>query len=179
MPLVTDEQTVKPESDYVKLEKENTVTLLSNVYHLTSHYLKDKKKSVICKGKECAYCALKIPPRREYYYFADVNGARGLLRLPAGVFFSMNQLEKVMKNNKSKRDWTWTVLKEGEGLETKYTCSKDEPIKEPEDTTANNKYLEEKIGAYENRLNENYDLFKGTQTENAPAKDEAGKDLPF
>ena len=161
MALVTDEQSVKPESEFLKLEKENSVFLLSNVYFTKSHYLQDKKKSVACHGLKtgCEYCK-KIPPRSEYYYFAMVNGERGILRVPASVFFAMNALEKVMKNEKTKRDYSWIVLKTGEGLETKYTCSKDEPIpkedREAEDMEKNNDLLSQKISAYENRLEKNY-----------------------
>lgn len=187
MTLVTDEQTIKAPSEFLKLDKENSVLLLSNVYMTKSHYLQDKKKSVACHGlKEgCHYCK-KTPPRHEYYYFAMVNGEKGILRIPGGVFFSMNQLEKVMKGGKNKRDYSWIILKEGEGLETKYTCSKDEPIPEgevkPEEIEKNNETLSTKIREYEARLEKNHQLFLADTTptgEPDGSEDVNPSDIPF
>ena len=161
--------------------------LLSNVYATKSHWLDGKKKSVACHGTKtgCTFCK-KLPPRSEYYYFAMVNGERGILRVPATVFFSMNQLEKVMKGGKTKRDYSWIVLKDGEGKETKYTCSKDEPIPKEEsakeDMEKNNATLDAKIKAYENRLEQNYAEFVKDYSGVAVSADvevDQSSDVPF
>jgi len=102
------------------------------------------------------------------------------------VFFSMNQLEKVMKGGKTKRDYSWIVLKDGEGKETKYTCSKDEPIPKEEsakeDMEKNNATLDAKIKAYENRLEQNYVEFvkdySGTVV-SADVEPVESSDIPF
>jgi hypothetical protein len=155
MPMITNEQSEKKANDYVKLDKENTVTLLSNVYKVESHYVQEKKRSVACKGEGCKICAEgKYKKRAEYYYVANVNGIEGILRLPASSFFDMNKIEGMTK--KDKRSYSWLIIKEGEGLDTRYTTSKDEPIADAAPVEKNNEKLEKIMTLYEKGLNERY-----------------------
>lgn len=171
-PLVDNEQSVKRPSDWLKYEAENTLMLLSNVYIVKSHYVKAEGRSVACMGDTCKICQDgKNKPTSEYYYVVLLNGQKGILNVKATPFFDMNKIEKIKK--KDKRHFTWLVYKEGDGMDTKYTTSKDDEIPEDQMTSKtelrkNNDHLTDVVSAHEKNLVERYNEMFGL----APVKTE-------
>lgn len=186
MGLTRDEQSIKQPSDFLKLERENEIILKSNAYVMDTHWLKWAKKSVLCIGaKECVFCKNNDPIRKETYYLGSVNGEDGMVRLPITIIASMNGIEKMLKRKdetKDKRNYSWLVVKEGEGIETKYTTSKDEAVEvNSEEIEANNKKLETRGQSLEKSLKDRYSEYADKLTTEAEVKETEveDSDIPF
>lgn len=129
MPLQKDEQQVKPRSQFLSFETGdmgNSLILLSHLYQLDTHYLKDKNVFVDCRGGDCMYCAADYTISTEYNYYVDLNGQKGYLNIKSSVFFDVKKIAKAQ--GKDARQISWTVIKTGSGLDTKYTTTKDDNL---------------------------------------------------
>lgn len=129
MPVIRDEQNVERTSkflDYEVGDLGNLLILKSHLYRIDSHFLDSVKRSVECRGDECLYCAAHYPKRSEFNYMVFLNGNTGFIDIRASVFFAMQSVAKAQK--KDMRQMSWTVIKKGEGLKTKYTTSKDDNL---------------------------------------------------
>lgn len=154
--LIKDEQTVKAPSQFLKVKDGSKIVLQSNLIAIVTHFIKSKRMSVICTGSDCCFCSNGMRYRNEYFYIGTVDGEKGIIRLPASVFYSMNKDEKVL--GKSKRMFEWIISKEGEGLKTKYAVTRGIDIKEDaEEVEKNNEKLFEKINRYEKKMKDNCD----------------------
>jgi len=153
--LIKDEQTVKAPSQFLKVKDGSEVVLQSNLIAIVTHFIRNKSMSVICAADNCYFCSKGMRFRNEYFYIGNVDKERGIIRLPASIFYSMNKDEKVL--GKSKRMFEWIISKEGEGLKTKYSVTRGEDIKEDaKEVEKNNKELVEKISRYEEKMKGNY-----------------------
>lgn len=158
MPLVTNEQSIKRPSLFLKIEDGCKVILKSNLYKIVTHYLKKKNSSVLCLGDKCHFCSDKNPPRQEYYYYGLINGEKGLIRVPPSCFYDMNKAEKLLK--KTKRNFEWIISKEGSGKKTRYSVVRGEDIKvNKEEIEENNKKLTELMQKQEGTLRAKHDQF--------------------
>ena len=154
--LITDEQKEKGSSSFLKVEDGSVIRLLSNLVKTRTHFLPDEQTSVICKGKNCFFCQQGIPARDEYFYWGTIDEQRGLIRLPASVFFSLNESERVLK--KSKRSFEWIISKSGSGLKTRYSVTRGNDVEVDEkEVKKNNEKLLKTINAYEKTLISRYD----------------------
>lgn len=118
MGIVKNEQEEKRPSQFIKLEDKSKLTILSNLYKTKTHFLKAKNTSVACKGDDCRFCAGGLKSRMEYFYYGVVDKEEGIVRVPASVFYAINDQERVLEIDK--RDSVWIVSKKGSGLDTEY-----------------------------------------------------------
>lgn len=118
MGLVTKEQDEKRPSQFIKLEDKSKLILFSNLYKAKTHFLKAKNTSVLCGGEKCYFCDAGIKSRMEYFYYGEVDGEEGIVRVPASVFYALNDQERVLEIDK--RDSIWIISKKGSGLDTEY-----------------------------------------------------------
>jgi len=118
MPLVTEEQDEKRPSQFIKLEDKSKLTLYSNLYKAKTHFLKARNTSVLCVGDSCVFCGMGMKSRMEYFYYGNVDGEEGIVRVPASVFFALNENERVLEIDK--RSSIWVISKKGSGLDTEY-----------------------------------------------------------
>jgi hypothetical protein len=98
--LVTDEQKERKASQFIKLEDKAKLILLSNLYKINTHFLKDKNTSVLCKGEGCSFDSTYGKSRTEYFYYGLVNDEEGIVRVPASIFFALNEQERVLEIDK-------------------------------------------------------------------------------
>lgn len=163
MPLVKDEQEVKRTTQFLAYEtgdQGNMLMLKSHLYQIVFHFLESVKRSVACRKDECLYCAANYAKRVEYNYMVWLNGEIGFIDIRASVFFSMQGIAKAQKRDM--RQMSWTVIKSGEGLLTKYTVSKDDNLsKEDYDNLLaeiddNTTKLVEWMERHEEDLDQNY-----------------------
>lgn len=129
MPLVKDEQEVKRTTQFLAYEtgdQGNMLMLKSHLYQIVFHFLESVKRSVACRKDDCLYCAANYAKRVEYNYMVWLNGEIGFIDIRASVFFAMQGTAKAQK--KDMRQMSWTVIKSGEGLLTKYIVSKDDNL---------------------------------------------------
>lgn len=129
MGIVKNEQDVKRETQFLSYnpgDDGNSLVLLSHLYKIDTHFIKQVSRSVICKGDTCAYCAGGFQKRAEYNYMVMLNGETGFIDVKASVFFNIQGIAKAQK--KDTRQMSWTVIKKGEGLKTEYTVSKDDNL---------------------------------------------------
>lgn len=166
MPLATtqDEAKMKKESLFLdKLEDGDSVILRSHLYWVITHFLQKKQTSVLCgqnKGKEekCLFCEKGSIPRKEYFYFAEVSHKdgqvdAGILRLPASVFYEMNNVERLV--GEDKRTVIWVIGKKGSGKQTKYSTIKGKSVEIDEaDVAEKTKKLTDVMGRYEAQLDQ-------------------------
>lgn len=117
MGLVKEEQKEKRPNQFIKLEDKSKLVLFSNLYKINTHFIKAKNTSVICKGDNCAFCE-SSKSRIECFYYGKVNDEEGVIRVPASVFFALNEQERVLEIDK--RDSIWVISKTGSGLDTEY-----------------------------------------------------------
>src|ERR1035441_1149271 len=95
--FIKDEQTVKPETSYLKYEvgtDGNDLFLKSNLYQIPFHFLKAVNRSVKCTGDECVYCKVGLPKRSEYNYYVSLNGQLGTLDVKPSVFYAIQGIAK-------------------------------------------------------------------------------------
>ena len=154
--LITNEQKEKQASSFLKIEDGSVITLRSNLVKTRTHFLREERSSVACIGEGCFFCQNGIPYRNEYFYWGTINGEKGLVRLPATVFFDLNESERMLK--KDKQNFEWIISKSGSGLKTRYSVTRGSDIKVTEkEIEENNKKLLEKIQAYDKTMREKYD----------------------
>jgi len=157
--LITDEQKEKKPSSFLKIEDGSVVTLRSNLVKTRTHFLEGVQTSVACIGKGCFFCQKGIKHRDEYFYWGTIDGQEGLVRLPASVFFDLNESERVLK--RSKRDFEWIISKTGSGLKTRYSTTRGSDTKKvtEKEVEKNNKKLLKTINAYDKTMRERYEEF--------------------
>jgi hypothetical protein len=168
MPVVKDEQEVKRNSQFLEYEageNGNMLILKSHLYKIESHFIEAVKRSVACKGEECLYCGANYKKGSEYNYLVFLNGNTGFLDVKGSVFFAMQGIAKAQK--KDMRQISWTVIKKGEGLLTKYTTSKDDNLAKEDyqalldELDANTEKLVAAMERHEEDLDTNYTQFMG------------------
>lgn len=166
MPIVDNEQDVKKESLFLEYETGdmgNTLILKSKLYRIPKHFLKAVSQSVLCIGEDCLYCAANYESGTEYNYKAFLNGKVGFLDIKASVFFAIQKTCKAQ--GRDARSASWTVIKKGEKLGTRYTTSKNDNLA-PEDIKqaqaeleANTKQLVDVMAKQEEKLLDNYGAY--------------------
>lgn len=170
-----NEQKVKPQGQFFKLQDKDKVTIESKLIRINIHYLKGlgengKDVSVACMGKECVFCKTNAS-RTEYLYLGSVNGEKGVIRLPASVFFTMNENERLSEIDK--RSTIWVIGKTGQGLETKYSAVPTKPFTITDKRVAENTaQLQKVLASYADRLEQKYnELAKNAPKENGEVED--------
>lgn len=130
MPVVKNEQDEKRQSQFLKYvvgEDGNLMLLLSHLYRIDFHFLpKPTNRSVSCKGDKCSYCEKGYDKRAEYNYRVNLNGEEGYIDIKPSVFFAIQGISKAQKRDP--RSISWTVIKTGADLATKYVTSKDDNL---------------------------------------------------
>lgn len=166
MPIATpqDEAKMKKESLFIgKLEDGDKIILKSHLYWLVSHFLQKKGVSVLCTApnkEKCFFCEKGSQPRKEYFYFAEVtrrNGDvdKGIVRLPSSAFYAMNDVERLV--GEDKRTIEWVIGKSGSGKSTKYQTIKGKSVELDEaEVTENTKKLTEIMTKYEAQLEQRH-----------------------
>lgn len=154
--LIKKEQEVKRPSFFLKVENGCKVILQSNLIRIKTHYLEDSKQSVLCLDNDCYFCDQGLNSRNEYLYLGTLDGEKGFIRLPASLFYSMNENERLL--NKSKREMEWIISKKGVGKATRYSAVRDSNVKpDPKEIEENNKRLLDSMNRYEAGLRQRYD----------------------
>jgi len=154
--LIKKEQEVKRPSFFLKIENGCKVVLQSNLIRVQTHYLEDHKQSVLCISNDCYFCDQGIDSRNEYLYLGTLDGEKGFIRLPASIFYSMNENERLLK--KSKREMEWIISKKGTGLATRYSAVRGDDVKpDPKEIEKNNQRLLDSMNRYEAGLKQRYD----------------------
>jgi hypothetical protein len=178
MGIVTNEQQEKRQGQFLKLEDKSIVTLYSNLFKTQTHFLQDKKTSVICKGDGCYFCQMGYQIRKNYFYYGKVNDEEGVMQMPASVFYSINEQERVL--GMDKRESQWVISKKGAGLDTEYGVArgKDAGKAPVELKEANDKLT--KVGETFVKNNEQrYMELTVEQVMDAPVEKGKDKDIPF
>lgn len=174
--IVFEEQTEKRQSQFIKLEDKSKVILYSNLYKTKTHYLKAQNTSVACGGDNCKFCGEGNKPRMEYFYYGNVNDEEGIVRVPASIFFAMNEAERVLEIDK--RDSIWVVSKKGSGLDTEYGVARGKEAGTPAISLeeANSK-LAKVLDIYVKNLEQKYAEFSKGIIEGEPEVNP--EDVPF
>lgn len=130
MPVVENEQDVKAKSQFLDYEAGdgNSLILLSKLYKLDSHWLESQRKYVACRAEECIFCDNGYEVGTEFHYMVDLNGKKGFMNIKGSVFFAIQKVSKAQK--KAPRQISWTVIKTGEGKQTRYVTSKLDNLEE-------------------------------------------------
>ena len=156
--LIKDEQKEKQSSSFLKIEDGSVVTLKSNLVKTRTHFLQGEQTSVACIGEDCFYCLKGLAYRNEYFYWGTIDGQKGLVRLPASVFFNLNESERALK--KDKQGFEWIISKTGSGKKTRYSVTRGNDVKvTTKEMEENNKKLLKTITAYDATMNERYEEF--------------------
>jgi hypothetical protein len=164
-----NEQKIKKPSFFLEIEDKCVVVITSKLFRFQSHYIESARKSVACVGQDCVFCK-SIRPRTEYIYAGSVNGDFGVIRLPASVFFDMNENERLTK--KDKRHQSWIIGKTGQGLDTRYKAVALETVKITDsDIEKNTVMLTEKLKIYANLLEKSYNELAPNETFKADQDD--------
>lgn len=132
MQTITDEQSIKNTSLFLKLEDKAKFTIQSHLVKIDTAYV-DKLGSILWNDS-LLYKGLK--KRVEYYYWGEVNEEAGVIRVPATVFFSLNENERLLEKNK--RSYEWILSKSGQLKETKYSVVRGKDIEISEEDVAHN-----------------------------------------
>lgn len=151
----TDEQSIKPDSLFLKLENESRFVVKSNVIIIHSYFI-PKKGSVACLGKDDYFANKKVGNEtlrasKKFYYWGTVTNGKdvseGIVEVPGGVFFDMNNNERLLEEDK--RHFEWIISKEGTGKQTKYAAVRGKNVEiTEEEAMANNEKLQEKMQKY-------------------------------
>lgn len=160
---VVNEDEVKRQTQFLRYESGsngNQLMLKSKLYKIDSHFLNSVKASVLCRGDECQYCSAGYQKRTEFNYFVWLNGETGYIDIKPSVFFAIQTIAKAQKRDV--REISWTIIKQGEGLKTEYTVSKDDNLapedfkRVQEELESNTERLEELMERREEQLDQNY-----------------------
>ena len=103
METVKNEQEVKRPSQFLKPIDGSVIILASHLVRIKTHYLDSRKTGVLCSPKNCPFCSAGQIPRYEYFYWGKLDTDEGVMRMPSGMFFSLNDKEAKLK--KSKREF--------------------------------------------------------------------------
>jgi len=150
--LISDEQKVKPDSVFLKLQNGCKVTIKSHLVRLFTYFDNSKKKTILWSE------LLNQPKRQEFYYWVELqigeDKTEGIARIPGPIFFSMNENERLLE--KDKRCFVWIISKQGEGLKTKYEAVRgvDAPEITADIIDSNSKKLQQILTGYESKLAE-------------------------
>lgn len=161
MPLISDEQSERRPSQFLKLEDKAKLTILSNLYKVKTHFLQGQKVSVKCVGEDCYFCSAGVKARMEFFYFGKVNDVEGIVRVPASVFFQINESERVLEMDK--RQSVWVVSKKGSGLETEYGVARGKDAGESSlELSQANAKLTQVLDPYTKNLEDKYKEYAQT-----------------
>lgn len=153
MKIIIDETSIvkRQQIKFLTFEEKTTIVqLLSNVCVLKTHWLPNKKTKVLCVGEKCVVCSYKVPIKKEYVYYAKINGQEGMLRVSSGVFFDMNAIEDATKTKK--QDFLWMIIKQGTGKETRYSVLKHADVSQKANLEEGNQKLLGEMQEYEQAL---------------------------
>ena len=167
MKIVEDEQEIKKEISFLKIEDGCTLKIKSYLIVIETAFDQKTGKRILWSEKS------GLPKRKEFFYFVELNGVEGILRLPLSVFFAMNENERLTGNDK--RSLVWILGKKGEGLKTKYGAAVKgiNPVRDEEEIKKNTEKLKKILISYEKTLAENLREFLGKKNQ----KNENGEDL--
>lgn len=160
----------------------NKLKILSQIGFLKSHYIGGT--NVICKGEECFFCSKSNLPRKEIYYWAELDGERGFLRVPLSIFIAiMDVIKSGIYGIEKPRDASWLVIRKGEGRETRYTVNFIEKVKlDEKEVEGNTEKVEKFINKLRNKYNENYENKVAELNPDLEVKNEEKinpEDIPF
>lgn len=155
MPVVIkNEMSERRPSTFLPIENKTKFTLKSHLIKVETAYVKtDRDKMWVLHTEDSVLpqYAREYKSRVEYIYYGLVNGEEGMVRLPASVFFQIQEQAKVL--NKDTRDFEWIVSKTGEGLGTKYQATRLEAVKvNDKEVATNTEKLLNLVTNYENLL---------------------------
>lgn len=151
--FIFDEQNFIPRSVFLKINDGSKIKLKSNLLGIDTFYHKKTKQRILWEK------GINEKKTRELYYFGEVDGENGVIRLPISVFLSMNETERLI--GKSKRNFEWIISKKGEGLNTRYTTIKgNEVLITDEEIKKNNEKLKKIIEPYYKKLQERLTKYK-------------------
>ena len=172
MKIIENEQEIKRESFFLKIEDGCIVKIKSHLIVIETAFDQKSKKRILWSKK------LGLPKRKELFYFVELNGVEGVLRLPISVFFAMNEIERLTGNDK--RRLVWILGKKGEGLKTKYAVAVKEtiPIQNEEEIEKNTEKLKKILISYEKKLAENLREFLSEKSQEGK-NEENPEDIPL
>lgn len=168
MGLIDDDSQVKRETQFLQYEvgeMGNQLMIKSKLYKIPTHFLNSVKRGVLCKGGECLYCGANYPVKTEYHYMVFLNGQVGFIDVKASVFYDIQGIAKAQR--KDARQISWTVIKQGSGLDTSYTVSKDDNLAQEdyerllEELESNTQRLVDVMEAREDDLSSKYAQYIG------------------
>lgn len=152
MKLIDNEQSERQVGAFLKVEDKSVLTLKSKLVAIDTCYVNDEIRSVLWHD---SFDYKGLQKRKEYLYRGSVkngdNEDTGIIRVPAGVFFAMNEAERLAGINK--REVQWVIGKKGSGKATKYSTVQGRPVTTtPEIITANTEKLMKALTGYEQKL---------------------------
>ena len=160
MPLEPNEQSIRNPFDFLTLDDGSVLRIQSHLYRIDRHFSDEYKRTVACLGiKECYFCKHRFKKGTDFYYFRMVDEEEGVIRIPAGLFYFLNNWENENEANKqtTKRGHEWLIKKTGEGQGTRYTAEKLEAVKITEaQLNENNQALVERMIGEEKGLKTRY-----------------------
>lgn len=151
--FILDEQKISSSSVFLKIQDGSKIRLKSNLVRIYTFYDEKTKKSILWEKE------IKEKPRQEFFYFGEIDGQEGVIKLPMSVFIAMNDTERLI--GKSKRNFEWIIGKKGEGLQTRYSVVKGDNIEiTDEEIQKNNERLKKILIPYEKKLKERLEEYK-------------------
>jgi hypothetical protein len=176
MEIIKNEQKVKNPSLFLKVNDKSKIVIKSHLIRLFTVWIENDRKTILWSEE-----IDKSDRRQEFYYWAIVDGDEGVLRLPASIFFTMNENERLME--KDKRDFEWSISKTGSGLKTKYEAVRGKEIKvNLKEIDENTEKLKNILTKYEARLRESMKEYLNNKEElDEPNGDEDvnSEEIPF
>lgn len=156
MKIIDNEQKEKREGQFLKVEDKSRVILTSKLVKIETCYPNDGVKTILWSQ---SLANKGYQKRSEFMYWGSVNGQEGIIRVPASMFFAMNEAERVTET--SKRETEWIVSKTGEGKMTRYAIvpSKKEIKVDEAIIAANTEKLMRLLTGYEKKLEEKLNGF--------------------
>lgn len=150
MKVIDNEQNEKREGQFLKIEDKSKIILKSKLVLFETAYPSDDVKTILWDDR---LNEKGVAKRKEYIYWGSIDGQEGIIRVPASIFFSMNEAERVA--DMDKRDVEWIVSKSGQGKQTRYTIIRGKDAKSTKEVIdANTEKLMKVMVAYEAKLKE-------------------------
>ncbi|MCX7911231.1 MAG: hypothetical protein N2505_06625 [Endomicrobia bacterium] len=155
--FIVNEQEIAKSSVFLKIKDGCRLKILSNLISFSTFYDKKTNQRILWAQ------GINERRRQELYYWVEIDGKEGVLRIPMSVFVAMNDTERLIK--KDKKNFIWIIGKKGEGLQTKYNVIKGEEIKPPtkEELKSNNEKLKKIIELYYQKLKQRLDEYLSEQ----------------
>lgn len=182
MSLIQNEQSERKVGSYLAYEGgKNILFIESNLYKIASHYSKDDRASVICKGDACIFCKNGYQKRNEYQYCVKLNDVSGMLDIKPSVFFQIQDHAKTLEDES--RNIKWVVNKKGEGLKTEYavtpmgSLSEEDKKRIASHLEENNQKLIKAMEARESRLDQKYAELVPSVVPQMPTSDKTEKPI--